>query len=153
MMSVSGVKEIDKVLKGLPKQLQHRVLVSAHIMAARPFVQAAKALAPEKSGRLKKNIGSSGVPQKKANVVGETLSGQKSRGWVGRFIERGTEKRATKGKGKKKKYGPGANRGQVTAKPYLEPAFNQTKTIIINRINESVGKTLFSFMNRTIKRK
>jgi hypothetical protein len=151
-ISVSGVKEIDKVLKGLPKQLQHRVLVSAHIMAARPFVQAAKALAPQKSGRVKKNIGSSGVPQRKANIVGETLSGQRSRGYVGRFIEYGTKKRETLGRGRKKKYKAGANRGRVEAKPYLEPAFNQTKTMIISRINESVGKTLFSFMKRTIKK-
>jgi HK97 gp10 family phage protein len=148
-ISVSGVKEIDRVLKGLPRQLQDRVLAAAHRDAAKPLVNAMKAGAPKGSGTIAKNIGTSKVPKRSAAVLGETDVGPKKRGYVARFVERGTKARVLKGKGK---YPRGTGRGKINAKPFLEPAFNATKEAVINGISESVGKKLLSFMKRTIKK-
>jgi HK97 gp10 family phage protein len=151
-ISLSGVKEIDDVLKGLPKQLQHRVLVAAHKYAAQPFVQTAKSIAPKRTGKMAESIGVVGLNQKNASVIGEVEAGpmpKKGRAYVARFIERGTVKRQTLGRGK---YRRGANRGKVPANRFLESAFMQTKQVIESRIAEGIGKRLFSFMKRTIKK-
>jgi HK97 gp10 family phage protein len=151
-VSVTGIKEIDDVLKGLPKQMQHRVLVAAHKYAAQPYVTAAHALAPKKTGKMAKSIGTVGLPQRRATVVGETEAGpmpKKGRAYVARFIERGTKERKLRGG---KKYPRGTNRGKITAFPFLETAFNQTRTLILDRIADGIGKRLDSFMRRTIKK-
>jgi HK97 gp10 family phage protein len=152
-VSVTGIKEIDNVLKGLPKQVQHRVLVSAHKFAAQPFVQAAKALAPKREGKMAASIQAVSMPFRRATESGMVLAGPSkkkgTRGYVARFIEKGTVQRKLKGG---KKYPAGTNRGKIVAKPFLEPAFNQTKKAVEDRIAEGIGRRLASFMKRTIKK-
>jgi hypothetical protein len=70
-ISVTGLKEVDAVLKGLPLQFQDRVLKAAHADAAKPLISAAQGLAPVgKTGNLRRSIGVERISLKKTNEVG-----------------------------------------------------------------------------------
>lgn len=153
-LSVTGVKEIDAVLKGMPLQLQDRVLKTAHADAAKPLVQVATTLAPlGKTGNLKRSIGVERISMKKIDAIGLVQVGPRRRsgykGIHGHLVEFGTTSRETKGK---KSMPAGINRGLMPAKPFMEPAFNQTKSLIEAAISVSVGKKLNDFIKRTVKK-
>ncbi len=147
-ISITGIAEIDKVLKGLPDQMTHTVLSQAHTAASKVLVERAKLLAPEgPSGHLVDSIGTEKESFKKANSLGEVQTGprrsRRHKGHVGHLVEYGTTVRANRS---------GANRGSMTKKPFMEPAFNQTKNQIEASIAENIGKKLYAFMNKTIKK-
>ncbi len=141
-LSVTGFKEIDSVLKGLPNQLQDRVLKNAHADAAKVLVNAAKAIVPVgKTGNLKASIGVERIALKKANVVGLVTVGPRrkggSKGFHGHLIEFGKTN---------------ADGTKTNPQPFMEPAFNQTKAQLETQIQVSIGKKLDQFMKRTIKK-
>ncbi len=148
-MKVVGLKEIDDVLKGLPKQLNHKILQSAHVQAVKLTVDKAKLLAPEgPTGNLVDSIGTIKESLKKSAELGLVTTGPRIRrgrykGNVGHLVEYGTVSRRNK---------RGANRGMMRKKPFMEPAWMQTKDRVLESINVNVGKSLLSFMKRTIKR-
>lgn len=146
-LSITGVQEIDKVLKGLPLQLSHRVLSQAHAAAAKPLIEKAKLTAPKgKKGKLVESIGSVKLPQRKATIVGEVHAGPRRgrgfKGHIGHLVEYGTKQRSNK---------RGANRGVMPKKPFMEPSFRATKERIEGLISQEIGKKLLSFMKRTLK--
>jgi HK97 gp10 family phage protein len=146
-LSLTGHIQIDQVLRALPLELSHTVLSAAHMDAAKPLIQKEKLLAPEgPTGNLIDSIGAVKTPFKKANVVGEVTVGprrtRKLRGQHGHLVEFGTVSRENK---------KGANRGVMPAEPFAEPAFEQTKEQVINRISVSVGRKLNNTMRRYIK--
>lgn len=147
-MRVTGAKEIDNVLRGLPLQVTDKVLQNSFSDAAKPLVQAAQSLAPKDKGTLAESIGVTKEPAKTLvnRAVGQIQVGPrrkgKYKGFAGHLIEFGTTVRETKS---------GSNRGNVTPDPFMEPAFNQTKGQVENRINDSIGRKLSAFMKRTIK--
>lgn len=149
MIRLTGAKEIDAVLKGLPLQVTDKVLQNSFSDAAKPLVQAAQSLAPKDEGTLSESIGVTKEPAKTLvnRAVGQIQVGPrrkgKYKGYHGHLMEFGTTIRETKS---------GANRGNVTPHPFMEPAFNQTSGQVENRINGSIGKKLYSFMRRTIKK-
>lgn len=146
-ISVTGVKEIDQVLRGLPKQLNHRVLGQAHAAAAKPLIDKAKVMTPKRTGGLQKSIGAVKLSQRKATIVGEVHAGPRrgksQKGYHGHLVEYGTKKRTNK---------RGANRGVMPSKPFMEPAFQATKGQIEGLIGQEIGKKLVAFMTRTLKR-
>lgn len=146
-LSVTGVKEIDNVLRSMPKELTHQTLSAAHLSAAKPLIEKAKLLAPEgPTGNLVDSIGGVKTPIKKANVIGEVRVGprrsRQHRGHHGHLVEFGTKPRANK---------KGANRGVMPKKPFMEPAFMQTQTKVVSSIATEVGKKLNAVMKRYIK--
>jgi HK97 gp10 family phage protein len=145
-LSVTGLKEIDKVLRELPLQLTHNVLAQAHTAAAKPLVDRAKLLAPEgPTGNLVDSIGTERLPRGSAEI-GQVQAGprrsRKHRGHAGHMVEYGTKKRANKS---------GANRGVMSKQPFMRPAFEATKTQVEGSIAEQIGRKLFNFMKRTLK--
>jgi len=142
MISITGIHDIDKVLKGLPLQLQDRILKNAHAEAAKPLISTAKNIvAVGKTGNLKNSIGVERVSMKKTNQIGLVKVGPRRRngykGFHGHLIEYSHFTR------------DGVNK--TTPKPFMEPAFNQTKGKIETNIKESLGRKLNLFMKRTIK--
>ena len=141
-ISISGFKEIDSVLKGVPNQLQDRGLKTAHADAAKPLINAAKAIVPVgKTSNLKSSIGVERIALKKSNVVGLVQVGPRrkggSKGFHGHLIEFGkTNSNGTKTK----------------PQPFMGPAFDQTKNQIEEQIKISLGKKLDQFIKRTIKK-
>lgn len=157
-LSVTGVEEIDKVLKGLPLQLSDRVLQQAHAAAAKPLVDRAKMTAPEgPTGNLVDSIGvvkgSFNQVKSLQRDVGQVTVGPrrgKYKGNAAHLVEYGTKGRYTKGKGKRIGY-KNAYRGVMPKKPFMEPSFVQTKSEVESRINVEIGRKLYSFMKRTLK--
>lgn len=148
-MRVTGAKEVDNVLRGLPLQLTDKILQNSFADAAKPLVQSAKSLAPKgETLNLSNSIGVTKEPAKTLvnRAVGQIQAGPqrkgKYKGYTGHLIEFGTTVRETKS---------GANRGNVTPNPFMEPAFNQTKGQVESRTNDSIGRKLSAFMKRTIK--
>jgi threonyl-tRNA synthetase len=146
-VSITGVQEIDRVLRGLEPQLSHQVLSSAHASAAKPLIEKEKLLAPEgPTGNLVDSIGAIKTPFKRANVIGEVTVGprrsRRHKGHAGHLVEFGTKVRRTL---------KGANRGLMRARAFAQPAFQATQNIVVNNIATEVGRKLYSFMRRTIK--
>src|ERR1700754_827425 len=95
-LSVTGVKEIDKVLKAWPKELSHSALGAAHLAAAKPLIEKEKLMAPEgPNGNLVDSIGGIKTPIKKAQVIGEVSVGPRRTGRFkgnhGHLVEFGTK--------------------------------------------------------------
>lgn len=147
-LSVTGVKEIDSVLKALPKELSHKVLGAAHLAAAKPLIEKEKLLAPEgPTGNLVDSIGGVKTPIGKAGALGEVVVGPRRRkpyrGNHGHLVEKGTKRRETK---------KGANRGVMPAHPFAEPAFNQTSKKVEQNIVEETGKSLVRTIKKYLKK-
>lgn len=147
MISVTGVAEIDKVLRELPKQMTHTILGAAHAAAAKPLVTKAKLLAPEgPTGNLVDSIGVSKTNIKKADKLGEVRVGPRKKGrfkgFAGHLVEYGTKRRRNK---------KGANRGVMPAKPFMKPSYHQTKNEVERQIAVSIGKVMVRTMRRYLR--
>lgn len=150
ILKVTGVKEIDNVLKGMPLQLTDRVLQNASAAASKPLVEEAKLTAPEgPTGYL---VDSIGVVRSRSSSIGNRelglvkvgpRRGGKYRGYHAHLVEYGTGQRRNK---------KGANRGRMPAQPFMGPSFKAKQDKIRIIYNDEVGKKLYSFMRRTIKR-
>lgn len=159
MIRLTGVKEIDDVLRGLPLQVNDKILQAANASAAKYLVDREKLLAPEgPTGNLVDSIGivrgGFGQVQSGRRSIGQVTIGPrrggKYKGFAGHLVEFGTKARYTKGTGKKRKV-VNAYRGIMKSNPFAELAFDQTKNIVLGSINEQLGKSLISYMKRTIK--
>jgi hypothetical protein len=137
-ISVTGLKEIDEVVKGLPLLMQDRVLKTAHADAAKVGVEAAKNIVPVKKGTLRDSIGIERVSLKRTTEVGLVQYGplRRKKGFHGHLIEYGkTNRDGTK----------------TQPDPFMATSFQQTKGVIESNIATSLGKKVLSFMKRTIK--
>jgi HK97 gp10 family phage protein len=146
-LSVTGIKEIDQVLKGMPKELSHKVLGQAHADAAKPLIEKAKLMAPEgPTGNLVDSIGAEKESMSRATVSGQVGVGprrsRRHKGHTAHLVEHGTTVRRNS---------KGANRGFMTKRPFMKPAFEATKLIVEGGIATSIGKKLYAFMKRTLK--
>lgn len=143
---LTGVKEIDAVLAGLPLQVDHKVLQAGNFEAAKLVVEAAKGLAPEgPTGNLVDSIGTVKPSFSASEFIGETHTGPRRgrfKGYAGHLVHDGTKKRNYKG----------ANRGTMPKNPFMEKAFERTKDRVEAIITQSIGKKLYAFMRRTIKK-
>lgn len=146
---LTGVAEIDAVLKGLPKEVNNKLLTTAHTNAAKFTVEKAKLLAPEgPTGNLVDSIGTQAVGFKSQRELGTTHTGPRrgrgrgQRGFAGHLVEFGTKTRKTKN---------GANRGKMTAKPFMAPAWEATKSKVEPSISEFLGKAILNFMRRKLR--
>lgn len=153
-ISVTGIAEIDTLLKGLPNQVNHRVMGAAHVDAAKPLINVAKSIVARRekvtsTGRLENSIGPVKLSQRKAKEVGMVHVGPvrkkgKYFGYHGHLVEYGHRLVSSKKTGKR-------NIGFVKPYPFMRPAFDQTKSQVENNITNSVQKKLMSYMKRTIK--
>lgn len=148
MISITGIQEIDRVLKELPKQMTHTILSTAHAAAAKPLVQKEKLLAPEgPTGNLVDSIGVSKVNIKKANKLGEVRVGPRRKGgykgFAGHLVEFGTKPRRTRKKN--------AYRGVMRSKPFARPSFAQTKIEVEKKIGVEIGRVMVRTMRKYLR--
>ena len=99
-MELTGVKEIDQVLREMPSKLTRQVLQSAARKAARPMVADMKAGAPKRSGNLRRSIGIKALKSKvdnlRAVIVVGVRRGKKFKAQHAHLIEFGTKERVAK---------------------------------------------------------
>ncbi len=149
---LTGAKEVDDVLRGLPLQMNHRVIGAANADAAKPLIAAARSLAPKDTDKLAESIAAVKMPLSLSTNLGEVQVGPRLNrgGYKGHWIEYGTRERKTKGRGTVRGY-KDAGRGIVRPHPFMGPAFEMTRDEVLSRIADSIGKKLYAFMKRTIK--
>lgn len=152
-ITVTGNKEIDKVLKELPLVISHKLMGSVHFQAAQIVVKKEKLLAPEgPTGNLVDSIGATKRSLKRATEIGEVWVGPRQnkpfKGRHGKFNEFGTGPRETTGK---KSLPAGLNRGQQKAKPFAKPTFEATKGQVEGFIAKETEKIMVKTMKRYIK--
>jgi hypothetical protein len=140
-LSVTGAKEIDACLRGLPLQLSDKILSQAHSDSAFPLVAKAHLLSPVgKTGNLADSIGVVKVGVKRGGQVGQVNVGPRRgggfKGFHGHFIEYGkTNRDGTKSQ----------------PKPFMEPAFDSTKMEVERGIAENLGRRLTNYIKRTVR--
>ena len=157
-LKLTGSKVIDDVLRGLPLQVNDRLLTSAHKTALRATTDVAKSIVQVKEGTLRESIGSvSGGTVKRTGELGLVRAGAliskqrakraASKGYHGHLIEFGHDivVGGKKGKG-------GRVVGRVKAYPFMEPAWERTKDKVLASVGEILGNKLYEFMRRTLKK-
>jgi len=149
MIRVTGFKEVDNVLKGLPAALSDKVFQNAHVRALAPLIDKEHALAPVgKTGNLADSIGIVKASGRSIGTrdLGAVSAGPRRRkpykGFAGHLVEYGTAVRATKS---------GAGRGKMPAKPFAGPAWEATKDLVESKINSELAFEVVRFMKRTLK--
>jgi len=141
MISVTGYKEIDLVLRSLPKELSDKVLKQAHSDAAIPLVNAAHFLAPVgKTGNLADSIGVEKIGIARGGSIGQVNVGPRRKGgfkgFHGHLIEYGKTNR---------------DGSQSKPHPFMAPAFEQTKSEVEKRIADNIGRRVLNLMRRIIR--
>lgn len=141
MIKTTGVKEIDAVLKGLKVEVSHKLLQGAHEEAAKPMVDAAHLLSPVgKTGNLAESIGVVKPAVKKVDVVGQVNVGPRRgggyKGYHAHLVEYGKTNR---------------DGSKSSPNPFMHRAFDRTAGVVLNKINEIIGKRMVRLMRRTLK--
>lgn len=148
MIKATGDKEIDAVLRGLPLLLSDRLLSNSFTDAAKPMVEAIKRFTP--TGETDNLINSIGIVKERNIIDGKAL-GQiqigprrkgKYKGWHGHLLEYGHKSRKKEG---------GKGKDFVPAHPFMEPGSDQTREVVLARINTSIGTKVTQFIKRTVK--
>lgn len=144
-LSITGHDVVDNVLRSMPQELSHKVLGSAHAKAAQPMIPAAQSHIRSKTGNLRGSIGTEKIAFKKTSELGLVYVGPRRRrgykGMHGHMVEFGHDVKRKKG---------GDVLGYAKPYPFMEPAFNQTKSIVENNIKEELVRKLAGFMKRFI---
>jgi HK97 gp10 family phage protein len=146
-VDVSQVQVLEDFFNGLSNIDQRKIFLSSFRKAARPLIAVARAGAPQRTGKLRKSIGSVEVPNEIAILVGAKLSGT-YKGWHAHFIENGTAERFRRKKG-------GAPTGKVTATHFFENAYNATEHEMFSNIekewHEEIGRAIIR-INKKLKK-
>lgn len=145
----TGNKEIDAVFRGLPNQLQDKVLQDAHARSLKITIDRAKLIAPEgPTGNL---IDSLGIIKERGKgktelglVRGGPRRGGKNKGYHAHLIEYGFKTRLKSGKHGSKSF--------VQPDPFMEPAWIQTRGRVTDSIAVNIGRKLVNFIRRTVKK-
>lgn len=144
-MSVKGVDELKRALAGIEKQFSEKIIRKANTNAAEPLVHEMHKRAPVGlTGNLADSIGI--VNEKKGRELGAVGIGPRRRGgfkgFAGHLVEFGTKRRRTKT--------TGANRGVMPKKPFVEPAWDSTKDVVLGRIEKELSAQVTKYLKRTV---
>lgn len=149
---VTGVKELDDLLRQMPIELNHRILGAANTAAAKPLVDAAQSMAPiGRTGNLKKSIGAVKISQRVAGEIGVVHVGPRRKGgykgFHGHLVEFGTGPRPPGGWYARF---PNAGPTVMPKKPFMKPALDRTRSEIENTRTEFIAVKLVAFMKRKL---
>jgi len=139
-----GGKELEEVLKKLPEKVNKRILNSAARLAAKPLIKSARRKVPKRTRNLEKSIGTRikgrTGNQSVAMIGPQTGKRRRYDGWYAHFVEFGVSGISRK---KKKRY-----RVDVAAKPFMRPAYDETKGEMQKEYGNYVGKVTQKFLEK-----
>jgi Bacteriophage HK97-gp10, putative tail-component len=143
-ISLSGVAELDRCLKGMPKVLQNNLLQNAHVAAAKPLVVTAKSNAPVgETGNLRRSIGIERISRASSGGIGVVQVGPRrgggNKGYHGHLIEYGKTNRGELG-------------DRTRPNPFMADAFGMTQREVEKNIAFQVGVKVAQYIVRTVKR-
>lgn len=154
-ISVTGIVEVDNLLKSLNNQVNHRIMGAAHLESAKPLIDAAQNIVAGRektsnTGRLEQSIGGIKLSQRKTGQIGMVHIGPRRKkglysGYHGHLVEHGHRLVSSKKSGKRVI-------GFVRPYPFMMPAFNKTKDQVGKNIIMSVQNKLMSAMRRSLKK-
>lgn len=143
---LTGFKELDAVFKALPRSMDHKTWSAINYERSKPLVRQMKANAPVgATHNLVNSIGSVKLSAKRTDLGAVRSGARRNRGYKGfaaGFNELGTKQRRTK---------RGANRGKMTANPFLERSFRQVAPQMERGTEESARKVLVRTAKRFLK--
>jgi len=154
MVVTQGLREVNKMLHGLPQAMNHRIVQAAIAESAKPLVAAAKSIAPlGKTGNLKSSIGIVKPSIRKVKEIGTVNVGPRRggghKGFHGHLVEKGAGPRPPGGWYAKFK---NAHTTFMKATPFMRPALAQTKGVVLDAIGKNIGIKLRNYMRRTLKK-
>lgn len=143
---VTGLKELDLMLRQMTPELNHRILGAANVASAKPLVATAKSLVAKGSTkRLEKSIGAVKISTRKSTEIGTVHVGPRRggghKGYHGHLVEFGTVERFHKS---------GKSTGIMPKLPFMRPAFERTKDQVIATQKENIAVKLVAFMKRKL---
>ena len=147
LVTITGLRELrEALLRKVPDHMQGKVLQKALAAGAKPIVEAAKALAPVKTGTLRKAIYSFRDKESRPGYEirnirprqGKRFAKKGEDAYYWKFVEFG-HRVGKRGGGKLKKIGKGANAiAVVPPKPFMRPAFESQKGAALVAITEAL---------------
>lgn len=140
---MNDIAKLRKSLDGLTGQLNDKLFLKINKKGAEPLVHRMHRLAPVgETGHLAESIGTVSA---KSEGLGAIETGPRRRGgykgFAGHLMEFGTKIRQTKG---------GANRGKVTARPFVRPAWEDTNKQVLGIIEKNLSNEVEKYLNRTV---
>lgn len=160
----TGLKEVDDILKNLPKQVQRKVLLGAQREVLKPVAKEMESklatVAGKVTGNLQESIGikalRGGKEYNAASLAGVRF-GNRYKGFHGRFIEEGTrERRPRKGKvlkftGKDGKDVFIKSAAPMKKTPFMMPTIEKNLPVIARNYPDALLKSMVRFMKRKLK--
>lgn len=163
-VTMTGVPEIDRTLRTLPKRMKKKLLISAYRKAGRLLVKNARSRIPVNQGDLRKSIGVVAWKNTEGNEATVRIGPRRKKGsanmqgWHSHLIEYGTKDREPR-KGKTLVFEdrsgnlifPRRVRG-LRPTPFMQPAIAATKDKIREKIRVEIGNALVKQMKKTLGR-
>ena len=128
-LKLEGTQELDRALGRLAADVRETLMKEAMLSAGEIIKEEAERRAPRRTGRLAGDM----VAEVGAKHKPSVRVGIGKLGWYGRYIESGTAERKTKS---------GANRGAVSAQPFLKPALEAKKNEALAKFREVLKRGL-----------
>ena len=144
-LHVSGLFELDKLLKELPAKVERNILRGAMRAGAKVFADRAKELVPVKSGQLRDSIKVS--TRSKRGRVSATVSAGGKKAFYAHMVEFGTARHFIKPRTRKSLFFAGLAREVVdhpgsTPKPFMRPALDGGQVEAVNAAADYIRKRL-----------
>jgi len=136
---IDGLKELSDALKGLPVELQAKILQAFIRKAGTKFVVNQLKTTLNYSSKLESTIKVVSDPKNKLAVS----AGVTSDGYKLRFVDKGTVERQTK---------KGSKRGRITGKKQIEPTVLNSVEPIIKYTQEELGNEIEKNLQRRLKK-
>lgn len=144
-LHVSGLSELDKLLKELPAKVERNILRGAMRAGAKVFEGRAKELVPVKSGQLRDSIKVS--TRSKRGRVSATVRAGGKKAFYAHMVEFGTARHFIKPRKRKSLFFAGLAREVVdhpgaSPKPFMRPALDGGQAEAVNAAADYIRKRL-----------
>lgn len=137
---IDGLKDVEKALEVLPKNLQGNVLRTANRRLVAPIRKEVKSQIPKRTGKAARELK---IKTSRSDKTAVQL-GFTSDAFYMRFIERGTRVRQTLS---------GNSKGSITARPFIERAYERgSREIIKNKAPKEYGDIVADILQKKSNR-
>jgi hypothetical protein len=136
-IDTNQVKVLQDFFNDLSTIDQRKIFMSAYRKAVKPLVSAAKANAPNKTGQLRRSVGTIEKPDDVAIIVGAKLTGgNKKSGWYGNILEVGSYRVGERFRKRGKFAANRASTGVLKATHWFEEAWDATEKQVYDTIDQ-----------------
>ena len=144
-LHVSGLSELDKLLKELPAKIEGNIMRGAMRAGAKVFADRAKQMVPVKSGQLRDSIKVS--TRSKRGRVSATVRAGGKKAFYAHMVEFGTARHFIKPRKRKSLFFAGLAREVVdhpgaSPKPFMRPALDGGQVEAVNAAADYIRKRL-----------